>query len=327
MENNITIKRQLTKAERKIYPDVAGYDENGKPIFKKKIKDSNILNKRSKSEKVLYIIIFIIFCIHSFTLIFPTAWMAMAALKGSFEYAVSGAFEWPERLLFENYIKAFQTLNAGNTSFAGMIFNSLWYTGIKTFMWSMIPAMVGYAMTRFKFWGRDIIYGYVIFTLTFPIYGSGGAMMRLVANLGLYNTPMYIVVTNICCLSSILLVYQGFYRGLSNSYAEAAKMDGANAFVIYFKVIMPQARPIMLTYAITTAIGSWNTYEDVILYLPDFPTLASGLLEYKSLSEHEMPSMPFYFAGVLISAIPTLLLFAFFSDKIMTSLSIGGLKG
>ena len=81
-----------------------------------------------------------------------------------------------------------------------------------------------------------------------------------------------------------------------------------------------------MTYAITGAITNWNEYNTMILYLPSYPTLASGLFEYQS-NAIRMANYPVYFAGLIISMIPTLILFGIFSDKVMTSLSFGGLKG
>ena len=88
--------------------------------------------------------------------------------------------------------------------------------------------------------------------------------------------------------------------------------------------MLPQALPVMLTYFITGAIGAWNEYESIILYMPDWPTLAVGLFEFQETARDDMPA---YYAGLVISMIPTIAIFAIFSDKIMRSVSIGGLKG
>ena len=122
------------------------------------------------------------------------------------------------------------------------------------------------------------------------------------------------------------MVYYGFFKSVSWFYAEAAQIDGAGPFTIFFRIMLPQAVPIMLTYAITNAIFNWNEYQTIILYLPSFPTLASGLFDYKAQADR-LGNIPIYFAGLVLSMIPTILLFSVFSNKVMTSLSIGGLKG
>ncbi len=328
MENNINVKQ----VDKKIHPFVKEYDQNGKPVFKKRIKEVSILNKRDSTEKVLYAVIFTFFLIQAITLVLPFLWMIMTSLKGAEEYFLQDdPFALPTVWHFSNYIDAFSKLKVMSQTgkeinFLQMTVNSLWYSAIKTVLFVMVPAICGYVMCKFTFWGREIILAYAIFTLTFPIYGSGAAMMKLIHAIGLYDNPLYVPLTTLYGFGTTFFVYIGFFKGVSNSYAEAAKIEGANEFQIMFKIVMPQATPILMTYAITTMINSLNTYEDLILYLPSYLNIAAGLSRFENSSE-AIQNKPFYFAGVLIANIPSLVLFTTFSSKIMTSLSIGGLKG
>ncbi len=319
-------ERLLTKEEKKLYPNVRAFTEDGEAIYKKKVKEISILHQRSKGEKILYIAVFIIMCIHSFTLIFPTVWMFVSSLKGPLEYASGDPFALPKTWRWNNFVKAFAMLKVGDVTFGGLIFNSIWYTLLKTFLNVMIPAFCGYVMSKFKFFGREALFTYVIITMTLPIYGSGAAYMNLIATLGYLDTPLYVVIANLGGFSTSFLVYNGFFKSVSNSYSEAAKIEGANAFQIYFQIILPQAMSVLLTYGIIGAIANWNAYEEMILYIPSYPTLASGLYEYQA-NAIRLANYPVYFAGIILSAVPTMLLFCTCSKKIMTSLSIGGLKG
>ncbi len=309
-----------------VYKYLKGYDEKGKPIFKKRIKDDSILKKRDRLDRVIFPIVFVILCVHIFTLMFPIGWMFMSSLKDPLEYAAGEPFALPKTALFSNFITAFTMLKVGNTNFVGMIWNSVWYTGLKTFMCIMIPCTCGYTISRYKFWGRNVLVNYVMIMLLIPIFGGDSAYMKLIGQLGYYNTPFYVPMSNLSGLTGGLLIYNGFFKGVSISYSEAAKIEGANAFHIYFKIIIPQAMPLLLTYGITQAIANWNAYQDMILYMPSYPTLASGLYEYQA-NTVRAANYPVYFAGIMISAIPTVILFATFSGKIMTNMTIGGLKG
>ncbi len=327
-------ERLLTNEEKKLYPNVQAFNDDGSAIYKKKIKEISILHQRSKGEKVLYGFVFAIMCIHSFTLIFPTVWMFFSALKKPMEYSLANALgnslSMPQTWEWHNFIDAFKLLkvrvNSREVTFGGLIFNSVWYTLLKTSLNVMIPAFCGYVMCKFKFFGREVLFSYIIITMTLPIYGSGAAYMRLVAALGYLDTPLYVVIANLGGFSTSFLVYHGFFKSVSNSYSEAAKIEGANAFQIFFQIILPQAMSVLLTYGIVGAIANWNAYEEMILYIPSYPTLASGLYEYQA-NAIRMANTPVYFAGIILSAIPTMILFCACSKKIMTSLSIGGLKG
>ena len=308
------------------YANLKGYNRDGSPVFNKKIVEINVLNKRTNSEKVVFGIVFAIFVIHSFTLIFPTLWMLMSSFKGALEYAGGDPFALPAEWKWKNFIDAFTMLNVGQTTFFGMIFNSLWYTLLVTGLGAFIPSITGYVMSKYNFPGRNVIFTIAIACMTIPIVGAGASYIKLISALGLYNNPMYVVITNLGGFGGSFLVYYGFFKSVSWSYAEAAKIDGANPFMIFFEIMLPMAVPIILTYAITGAIGAWNEYQTMILYLPDYPTLAYGLFEYQA-NAIRMANYPVYFAGLMISMLPTLILFGTCSSKIMTSLSLGGLKG
>ena len=251
----------------------------------------------------------------------------MSSFKEVNEYNLGGAFSLPTVWEFENYTEAFQSLNdpLTGTSFFGLIFNSIWYTVLTAGMASIVPSVTGYVISKYRFPGRDFIYAVAIVALTIPIVGSGAASMKLWHQLNLYDNPLRVVVGGLGGFGGTFLVYYGFFKSVSWSYAEAAEIDGAGPYTVFFQIMLPQAVPIILTYMITGAIGAWNEYQSIILYQPSFPTLASGLFNYKSNTARA--DIPVYYAGLVISMIPTLVLFSLCSSKIMTSISIGGLKG
>lgn len=291
----------------------------------KKTKETSFLFIHRGADKVIFGVVFVVFFLHCITLLFPVAWMFMSSFKESEEYFIGNAFDFPEIWMISNYKEAFTLLNVGKTNFAGMVFNSLWYTAITTGMSVIMPAITGYVLSKYDFRGRNVIYTVAIFALTIPIVGSTASGLKLIASMNLLDNPLYLIVSGLSGFGGSFLVYYGFFKSVSWAYAEAAEIDGANAYVIFFKVMLPQALPIMGTYAITGAISNWNAYEPNILYLPSYPTLAYGLFAYKSNAART--NYPVYFAGLIIAMIPTIVLFSIFSDKIMSSISVGGLKG
>ncbi|MCL2751265.1 MAG: ABC transporter permease subunit, partial [Firmicutes bacterium] len=111
-----------------------------------------------------------------------------------------------------------------------------------------------------------------------------------------------------------------------SSYAEAVYVDGGGEYTVLFRIMLPVALPPMSALFIMACIGAWNDYMTVILYLPSYPTIASGLYEIQYLFERDA-RLPLYFAALIISIIPVLTLFALFSGKIMKNMTVGGLKG
>lgn len=286
-----------------------------------------VIDKRSGGEKLLYAMVFIVFSLQAFTLLFVIWWLFNNSLKDPFEYGrMQNSMALPDKPLFGNYLQAFRLLNAGEISFVEMLGNSLLYTIVCSFLGSFTPAVTGYVLSKYRFKGREIIYSLAIICMTLPIVGTGAAYMKLLHTLGLYNNPLFYVANALGGFNGTFLIYAAFFGGLSWSYAEAAEIDGANPWQIFFHVMFPQSLPIYFTYVIICAIACWNEYNMMILYMPDWLSLAAGLYSFRANAERGA-NYPVFFAGLIISMIPTFVLFAVFSDKVMTSLSVGGLKG
>ncbi len=304
-------------------------------MSKRKKGDGSIMTAHKGVDKVLFAIAAVVFSVQCISLLLPIAWMFIMSFKEGTAYMDESAFTFPKIMSFKpfkilldykNYTQAYKNLyhEMSSTSFFGMVFNSLWYTVLQAGLACFTPCITGYVMSKYRFKGREFIYAVAITSMTVPIVGSSVSTMKLFHALLLYNNPLRLVVGGLAGFGGSFIVYYGFWKGVSWAYAEAAQIDGAGPYTILFQIMLPQALPVMLTYFITGAIGAWNEYESIILYMPDYPTLAVGLFEFQNEARDDMPA---YYAGLVISMIPTITIFAIFSDKIMRSVSIGGLKG
>lgn len=287
-------------------------------------KSKSILEKHEGGDKVLFIIVFAIFFIHSLSLIFPVLYLLMNSFKDANAY-FDNPMAWPTKFNFDNYARAFSSFQVGDSNFFTLLFNSLWYVGLTALAEVIAPMSVGYCLARYEFKGKGILYAVVLFSLTIPIVGTGAAGIRLLGNLGLYDNPLNKVVNLANGFTAPFLVFYGFFKSVSKEYSEAAAIDGAGPFTIYFKIIVPQAFPIIITFLITGFIAAWNDYESVLLYFPSWNTISSGLFAYKE--NNARADFPLYYAGLVIAMIPTITIFSIFSKKIMTSISFGGIKG
>ena len=118
----------------------------------------------------------------------------------------------------------------------------------------------------------------------------------------------------------------GFFSNISWSYAEAVFLDGGGHFTAFFKIMLPQAKACILTLCIVAFIGNWNDYMTSLLFLPSYPTVASGLYLITRDAARDN-QVPLSFAALVVSVVPVVVVFACFSDTIMKNFSVGGLKG
>lgn len=289
--------------------------------------------KKSFSERIVFAVVFILFTIYAAAIIYPLGYLIFVSMFLDLE----GYFIMTSNLgtptfapHFENYINALKITvldSVGNEIYLpSMFFNSLWYCFFSIFGGLLMSSFTGYVISKYQFKGRNFIYATAIFCMTIPIVGTGGAAFKLIYDLHLYNSPLYIVVTCLGGFGFNFLIMHAFFKNVSWSYVEAVLIDGGGHFTAFFKVMLPQAKPSLITLGILAFIGCWNDYSTPLLYLPDYPTVASGVYMIQ-VSAERTGEVPLVFAGLALSIIPVIILFALCSDKIMKNLSIGGLKG
>lgn len=304
-------------------------------VIKKARKDVSILNKRNRGEKVLFVVVFVLFTVYAISLILPFLYLLSNSLKGGLEYLSDlnhgHSMALPDTWIFSNYIEAFTGMamvdSDGNKVYMPtMFFNSIWYSLLCSVGTVIASTLTSYCVAKYKFKVRGFFYGIAVFTLIIPIVSTTGAMFKLASAIGIYNTPLYPLLVNFSGFGFNFLVMYGFFSNIPWSYAEAVFIDGGGHGTVFFKIMLPQAMPPMLTLVLIAFIGAWNDYQTVLLYLPDFPTLASGIYRIQQ-SLTRGGNYPIYFAGLLVSIVPIVVLFACFSNTIMKNLTVGGIKG
>lgn len=303
-----------------------------KTIKKKK----SVLNRRSTSETIVMTIAFVIMIAHCFAILYVFFYGVNLSLKWDQE-----AYLDPERRnslailfdkkngifepRFENYLQAFTQLEATGVPFFSMMFNSIWYSVGGTLLSLTVAACSTYVVSKYKNKFTRLVFNLVIFLMIFPVVGSGPSLYKLFKALNFDQTPLILLtgLNNMCHL----MMY-AFFSAISWTYAEAAFIDGANDFQVFWKIMLPMALPSISVLFVTGVITMWNDYTTPLLYLDEaFPTLSAGLYLYEFRSQYGGLNYPVFFAGVTLSMIPPILLFAFMQNTIMSKVYFGGLKG
>ena len=283
-------------------------------------------------EKVIYVCFFVLFVIFAFAYIYPLIWAMLNSLKSMKEYATN-SLAFPQEWLFGHYLDVFTEFQAVPLSggepfkYMDMLFNSLWILVVNVFVNVASSTMLAYALARFRFPGKDFLYGVVIFANTIPIIGAGPAQFKLAKALGMVNNPTRIWLMWAGGFDFAFIVLYGYFKGVSGSYSESATIDGANNWTIFTRVILPQVTPCIAAIAITQATGVWNNYSISMLYLRDYPNLAYGMYLFSQNNHGGADSMNIYFAAAVISCLPVIVLYACSQNLILNNMTTGGLKG
>jgi ABC-type glycerol-3-phosphate transport system permease component len=288
----------------------------------------NILSKRSSTSEIITAIIFLIlFIIIAIVCIYPLFWAFNNSLKTFDEYSENN-FILTKSWDFYNYFKVFNgTFQYNGVTYLGMLYNSLWILVVRVFVNIASSLMLAYAIARFEFPGRNFLYAVVIFANTIPIIGSGPATFKLLNSLNMVENPTTIWLSWAGGFDFAFIVLYGYFKGISPSYSESAYVEGAGELRVFFSIILPQVVPCVVAIMITQAIGVWNDYSTVMIYLRTRPNLAYGLYMFNTESIYISNSKPIYFAAAVISAVPIIVLYACTQKLILTNMTAGGLKG
>jgi ABC-type glycerol-3-phosphate transport system permease component len=278
------------------------------------------------SVKVTYVLFFVMYFLFAILYVFPMFWAIMNSLKTAEEY-FENSLALPQKWEFINYIRVFTDFKIRQFDYLDMLGNSLWILIVNVTCEILASAMLAYALARFRFPGKEFLYGLVIFANTIPIIGTGAASYKLLYQLNMVDNPMAIWVKWLSAFDFAFIVFYGNFKGISMTYSEAAKIDGASNLRVLFQIIFPQAFPCIAALAITSATSVWNNYSISMIYLRSYPNLSYGLYLFNTASNYIENSRPIYFAATCISCIPVILLYAASQKLILTNMTAGGLKG
>lgn len=291
--------------------------------------------KRMKKVPLFAIIVLAVLIVYMISLILPMLWALSTSFKDVIQFKMEGIFpSWP--ISFEPYVKAFEnfmmTVDDGHggtkkVAFEGMMFNSIVYALGCSLIQTSVICVTAYTTSRFNFKFDKVVYNTVIITMILPIVGSLPSEIRIAKMFGLYNKIYGIFIMKAHFLSMYYLVFHAMFRGIPKDYDEAAYIDGANNFVIFFKIILPLASGTFLTIALITFIGFWNDYTTPLVYMPDHPTIAFGLYDFVHSPVGDKVHKPVKLAACMLVFIPNFTVFLIFRNKLIGNISMGGLKG
>lgn len=280
--------------------------------------------RKSNGEIALHIFISAIFMLVALSYLYILFWALMSGCKTHTEI-VMDPFAFPKEWLWSHFLEVTELLQVNGNNFWDMLKNSVWFSCVGVFLTQFCSITFAYCISKYTFPGSKWIYTIILVVLTLPVYGTSGAQYKLYYNLGLIDNYAQIV-SAYSGFNIYTLYYIAYFKNLSWTYAEAAKIDGAQDFQIYFRIMLPQAKPIFGALFLTQWIGVWNTYESALVYLPNLPTLPVGIYQFNQEMIYQA-RLDILFAACVLVVIPALVLFIAFNKTITTSVSVGGIKG
>jgi len=277
------------------------------------------MQNSSYRQTILSIIINAILIIIALIMIFPMFWMLLLSLKTYPERFTTFFQTLFSDFSLKNYFEAIQSDNFGL-----YFINSSIVAICTTAANVLFSTMVGYALARRKFFGKALLTGSILGVLIIPSHVIMIPLYRLIVKIGWLNTYWALIIPWCVTPFGIFLVWQ-YIRSIPVELEDSARIDGAGFWQIFFKIIFPTAKPVLIVLAIYTFLTNWNSFLFPFLFTnsEQYRTLPVGLTFYLGKQSIDWGHL---MAGASLSAIPILVLFLIFQKQIIRGLLAGALK-
>jgi len=264
-----------------------------------------------------------IFVAYSVVVIYPMIWLIYTSFKSSREL-FANAWALPTKLHLENYINAWRDAQIGS-----FFFNSVFVTVTTVAIQLVIGAMASYALARFRFKGNSLLYYFFLAGLMFPIFLALVPMFFLLRDLGLLDTHTGLIAVYIASgIPFTVFVLTAFFKTIPKELEEAGLIDGCSPFGVFWRIMLPLAKPGLIAVAIFTFIAIWNEYVLALVVISSsaLRTLPLGIANLMMV-EHYKTDWGSLFAGLVIVMLPTIIGYAILQERITKGITVGALKG
>jgi len=249
----------------------------------------------------------------------PLFWMVSASFMPSGQASTFPPPFLPKEFTLEHYSSLFTRMNL-----ARYLFNSAFLALAVTGISLAFNSMAGYAFAKYRFRGRDSLFKLLVASMVIPAQVTMLPLFLMLNKMGVVNTYLGVIIPGMAGIFGIFLIRQ-FALSIPDSLIEAARMDGAGDFRIYWSLILPLCRPVLITLAIFTFMGTWNDFLWPLIVMTDdaMYTLPVALA---NLSLEHVQDTELIMAGSVMTIAPVLVLFAAVQKYYIRGIMACGLK-
>lgn len=288
--------------------------------------------KMSRKMDAFEIVLYVIVTIYCLSMIYVLLFGLINSLKDATDYEWNNPFGLPSKEFgwhFDNYAKVLTefkvfTLGGNEVYLMQMFFNSLFYAVFMSLFCMATQIITAYAIAKYDFRFKSVLYGVAVVVMLLPIIGSLASEVQMAEAFNFRNNLIGVCIMKCKYPGLYFLVFYATFKGLSWTYAEAAQIDGAGHFKIFIEIMLPLIRSTVFAVFILLFIEYWNDYYTPMVFLPESPTMSYGLFLFQTDNK---VSTPVQLASCLMACLPILVVFVAFKDKIMSNVTMGGIKG
>jgi len=279
-----------------------------------------IQTKVKKRVKPSQIILHGILTLGALTMIFPFLWTVISSLKDMSQIFLVPPVWIPHPIQWSNYLNSLTAMPFGKA-----YWNSFYITGTVVLATLLTASMAAYAFAKIRFPGANVLFILFLSTMMIPKQVTMIPLYIIMGKIGWLDSHLSLIVPGALFNAFAVFLLRQFIMGIPKELEEAAVIDGAGYFRIYWSIILPLIRPALAAVGIFVFLGSWNNFLDALIYLntPEKFTVPLLLNTFKGLYVSDWALM---MAGTTISVIPVLIIYIVAQKQIIEGVTITGIK-
>lgn len=277
--------------------------------------------KSKMKSRIAWVIATVLAIFWMFVALVPFAFMILNSFRKQFDMLSQGVFHLPDPWFFDNYPGIVAN------GFFGYFFRSVIIVVVCMILMLTIAAFAAYPLSRMQFKLRALIYAGIVAMMSIPMHVTLIPIFKMTTNMGLYDNLFSLVGPYVTfALPMSVFILTAFMMTIPKEVEESAEIDGCNKFSNFFKIILPLSKSGLSTLAIYNGVSMWNefAFANTLLQTASQKTLPLALGQFKG--EHAM-DMPLILAVLVLSALPMIILFIIFQDKLVKGMMAGAVKG
>lgn len=291
-------------------------------ISKLEVKFSDdFYHRQKRKSKIAWIIATALAIFWMFVALIPFAFMILNSFRKQFDMLSQGVFHLPDPWFFDNYpgiIKA---------GFFGYFMRSVIIVALSLVLMLIISSLAAYPLSRMKFKLRNLIYAGIVACMSIPMHVTLIPIFKMTNSMGLRDNLFSLLGPYVTfALPMSVFILTGFMMTIPREVEESAEIDGCNKFNNFSRIILPLSKSGLSTLAIYNGVSMWNefAFANTLLTSPSSKTLPLALGQFKGEHSADMPLM---LAVLVLSALPMIILFIIFQDKLVKGMMAGAVKG
>ena len=266
--------------------------------------------------------IYLMLLLFGIAMVFPLIYLIGSSLKPLDELFRFPPPVWPSHPTTDNFSDLFVTMGQSWVPFSRYLVNTVFITVVGTFGHLVIASMAAFVLAKYEFPGGRLFFGVVTTCLMFSGYVTGIPNYLIMSNLGMIDTYWALILPAFAAPIGLFLMKQ-FMEGLPTALIEAATIDGANRFRVFWSIVMPNVKPAWLTMIIFSVQSLWNTSAATVIYSEARKTLVYALQQIQAGGIARTGQMAA--ANVIIVSVP-ILIFVFSQSRILETMASSGIK-